>query len=222
MFLFYLFLFTGVTVYGDYPDLIGNRHTRSICIGANQNEFCWEPKYFTGNYFDFWVSQPSLLPQSRSLSVVHIRCGDIMWKNHRLYKVSSLVCLKSHLEWLGNNITIISGGHFSGNKKESYIAKQRCDSIITLVIQTLFENSISVNNIYRDRSREEDLKTMAMSRVLSIVPSSFVFVSKLGDLENLRMLTFVEDDSPWWDNCNETYFPGEWLKKNKKKCLQNI
>lgn len=222
MFLFYLFLLTGVTVYGDYPDRIGNRHTESICKGANQRIYCWFPKFFNGNYSDFWMSQPSLLPQSRSLSVIHVRCGDIMWKNHWLYKVSSLACLKSHLKWLGNNVTIISGGRFIGNKTESDIAKQRCGYIITLVIQTLFENNISVNNIYRDRSRKEDLKTMAMSRVLSIIPSSFVFVSKLGDLENLRMLTFVEDDSPWWVNCNETYFPGEWLKKNKKTCLQNI
>ena len=174
-----------------------------------------QKKSFFLDYTTFWrrhgheVEKPCKIGgRSRGAGlyeVIHLRCGDILVRNHHEYTVPTTECINTALAWLPSpEVYLLVGGH-SVDSRDDAVADRRCAALTKRVVSVIQAAGKRVT-LLTNGTQCDDWATLVGARyVLALISSSFVFTAKVRSLSDLKMISAaVTSAAPWWFHCAAT------------------
>ena len=136
-----------------------------------------------------------------------MRCGDILGDWHPpVYRLACDHCFAGITDWIGNtsHALLIAAGH-NGAQYAS-----RCESAINHYTKVI-SKFIPHVSVQKSNTAAEDWHLMhAADKVVAIIPSSFSFSSKVGHLDQLKILG--PHGAPWFHPCGSVE-PRAWTNE---------
>ena len=189
----------------------GNKLLIPVCNRNRKAKNCWDPSLWNSDfeYVTFWEKQSKFEPpfeHKKYNDIVHLRCGDILkgGSTETIYKLPCASCIKSRVE----HVDIIVGGHGPAHQDQ-------CGGLAMLYGSLLANRT----TIHSGNHADYDWHRLFYSvKVTALVPSSFVFSAKVGDLDNLKMFTDGNSSAKWWVNCPMVIPTGKWIGNTILQC----
>lgn len=205
-------------------DAYGNIIVKGICNRYGYNKYCWEAfedDMTAMEYESFWYRQRPLRNDkhasvSKIETLLHLRCGDVPFDKYTPYDMACPENISSVLATLGRHevqrdVHVMVGGHGSH--------QHECDILFREYIEALRCLNSKINFVPLQRDNiDSDFDTLqAATNVISIVPSSYVFVSQLGKFDNYKMPQFGRFPNVSWTFEATPCDPYE-LAYHRRKC----
>lgn len=180
--------------YCKHHDSYGNLIVKQVCEQSGYHEYCWDSAHWDKtlqDYESFWRDVDFKRTGGLGYdAIVHLRCGDVPFMPFDIYQMA---CPQDIIPYVNiyAEVHVMVGGHGGNEHKCDVLFHRYIDILRALAPHTKFI-PLHRANIDVDFKRLHEAQ-----HVISIVASSFVFVSRLGNLDHYKSPNFGIPNASW-------------------------